>query len=155
MLNYYYYSNYQLLLIFEIKFNLALCEDSEHLQKSCRNILHNAVNKKFEDFKITRNGYFNASRNETSRENFQNICNNIKRQNQKPSSSIAGRHKAKYLRDNIKVFHHHRHNRRFRRLYRKRPNKDRKLLHQENQRKIIESIKVTCPDQNAINLSTQ
>ena len=25
-----------------LKFNLALCEDSEHLQKSCRIILHNA-----------------------------------------------------------------------------------------------------------------
>ena len=77
-----------------LKFNLALCEDSEHLQKSCHNILRNAssklrdhiltsVNKKFEDFKITRNGYLNALRNETSRESFQNICNNIKRQNQK------------------------------------------------------------------------
>ena len=100
-----------------LKFNLALCEDSEHLQKSCHNILRNAssklrdhiltsVNKKFEDFKITRNGYLNALWNETSRENFQNICNNIKRQNQKLSSSIAERHRAKYLRDYIKFYHH-------------------------------------------------
>ena len=94
-------------------------------------------------------------RNETSRENFQNICNNIKRQNQKLSSSIAERHRAKYLRDNIKVYHHQQHNRRFRRSYRKRHNKERELLHQENERKMIESIKETCPDQSAINLSTQ
>ena len=96
-----------------LKFNLALCENSDHLQKSCHNILRNAslklrdhiltaVNKKFEDLKITRNGYLNALRNETSKENFQNICNNIKRQNQKLSSSIAERHRTKYLRDNIK-----------------------------------------------------
>ena len=76
-----------------LKFNLTLREDSEHLQRSCRNILCTAsfklrdhiltaVNKKFEDLKITRNGYLNALRNEASRENFQNICNNIKRQNQ-------------------------------------------------------------------------
>ena len=75
-----------------LKFNLALCQDSEHLQKSCCNILRNpsfklrdhiltAVNKKFDDLKITRNGYLNALQNETSRENLQNICNNIKRQN--------------------------------------------------------------------------
>ena len=67
-----------------LKFNLVLFEDSEHLQKSCCNILRNAsfklrdhiltaVNKKFEDLKITRNGYLNALRNETSRENFQNF----------------------------------------------------------------------------------
>ena len=93
--------------------------------------------------------------NETSRENFQNICNNIKRQNQKLSSSIAERHRAKHLRDNIKVYHHQRHNRKFRLSYRKRHNKERKLLHQENERKMIESIKATCPEQNAINLSTQ
>ena len=54
-----------------------------------------------------------------------NICNNIKRQNQKLSSSIAERHRAKYLRDNIKVYHHQRHNRRFRRSYRKRHNRER------------------------------
>ena len=77
-----------------LKLNLVLCEDSEHLQKSCCSVLHNAsfklrdhiltaVNKKFEGLKITRNGYINALRNESSRENFQNICNNIKRQNQK------------------------------------------------------------------------
>ena len=78
-----------------------------------------------------------------------------KGKNQKLSSSIAERHRAKYLRDNIKVYHHQRHNRRFRRSYRKRHNKERKLLHQENERKMIESIKATCPDQNAINLSTQ
>ena len=119
-----------------LKFNLALREDSEHLQKSCRNILRNApfklryhiltaVNKKFEYLKLTRNEYINALRNETSRENFQNICNNIKRQNQKLSSSIAERHRAKYLRDNIKVYHHQRHNRRFRRSYRKRHNRER------------------------------
>ena len=70
-----------------LKFNLALCEDSEHLQKSCRNILCSAsfklrdhiltaVNKKYEDLKITRNGYLNALQNKTSRENFKNICNN-------------------------------------------------------------------------------
>ena len=58
-----------------LKFSLALREDSEHLQRSCRNILRNAsfklrdhiltaVNKKFEDLKITRNGYLNALRNE-------------------------------------------------------------------------------------------
>ena len=97
-------------------------------------IILTAVNKKFEDLKITRNGYINALGNETSRKNFKNICNNIKRQNQKLSSSIAERHKAKYLRDNIKVYHHQRHNRRFRRSYRKRHNKERKLLHQENDR---------------------
>ena len=68
---------------------------------------------------------------------------------------IAQRHRAKYLRDNIKVYHHQRHSRRFRRSYRKRHNKERKLLHQENERKMIESMKATCPDQNAINLSTQ
>ena len=72
-----------------LKFNLTLCEDSEHLQKSCRNILRNAsfklrdhiltaVNKKLEDLKITRNGYLHALRNETSSENFQSICNNVK-----------------------------------------------------------------------------
>ena len=61
----------------------------------------------------------------------------------------------KYLRDNIKVYHHQRDNRRFRRSYRKRHNKEWKLLHRENERKMIESIKATCPDQNAINLSTQ
>ena len=64
-----------------------------------------AANKKFVDLKLTRNGYLNALRNETSSENFQNICNKIKRQNQKLSSSIAERHRAKYLRDNIKVYH--------------------------------------------------
>ena len=59
-----------------LKFNLVLCEDSEHLQKSCCNILRNAsfklrdhiltaANKKFEDLKPTRNGYINALRNET------------------------------------------------------------------------------------------
>ena len=89
-----------------LKFNLALCEDSEHLQKSCFNILRSAsfklrdhiltaVNKKSEHLKITRNGYLNALRNERSRENFQNICNNIKRQNLKLSSSIAERHREK------------------------------------------------------------
>ena len=40
-----------------------------------------AANKKFVDLKLTRNGYLNELRNETSRENFQNICNNIKMQN--------------------------------------------------------------------------
>ena len=94
-------------------------------------------------------------RNETSRESFQNICNNIKRQNKKLSSSIAECQTAKYLRDNIKVYHHQRHNRKFRCLYRKRHSRERKLRHQENERKMIESIKATCRDQNAINLSTQ
>ena len=61
------------------------------------------ISLKFEDLKIIRNGYLNALRNATSRENFQNICNNIKRQNQKLSSSIAECHRAKYVRDNIGV----------------------------------------------------
>ena len=87
--------------------------------------------------------------------NYGIISLQLLRQNQKLSSSIAERHKAKYLRDNIKVYHHQRHNRRFRRSYSKRHNKERKLNHQENERKMIESIKATCPDQNAINLSTQ
>ena len=80
------------------------------------------------NLKITRNGYINALWNETSRENFQNICNNIKRQNQKLSSSIAERHRAKCLRDNIKVYHLQRHNRRFRSSDRKRHDKERKLM---------------------------
>ena len=62
---------------------------------------------------------------------------------------------SKYLRDNIKVYQHQRHNRGFRRLCRKTHNKKRKLLHQGNERKMIESIEATCPDQSAINLCTQ
>ena len=62
---------------------------------------------------------------------------------------------SKYLRDNIKVYQHQRHNRGFRCLYRKTHNKERKLLHQGNERKMIESIEATCPDQNAINICTQ
>ena len=59
------------------------------------------------------------------------ICNNIKRQNQKLSSSITERQRAKYLRYNVKVYHHLRHNRIFRRSYRKKHKKERKLLHQK------------------------
>ena len=86
--------------------------------------------------------------------NYGIISLQLLRQNQKLSSSIAERLKAKYLRDNIKVYHHQQHNRRFRHSYRKR-HKERKLNHQENERKMKESIRATCPDQNAINLSTQ
>ena len=90
-----------------------------------------AVNIKYEDLKITRNGYFNVLRNETWRDNFENICNNIKRQNQKLSSSITERHRAPYLRDNIKVYYHQQHSRRFMRAYRKKHKKERKLLYQK------------------------
>ena len=97
MLNYYYYSNYQLLLKFKMYLGLYI-------------------------------------------------------QYSKLRNTDTGR---KYLNDNIEVYHDQRHNRRFRRSYSKRHNKERKLLHQENERQMIESIKATCPDQNAINLSTQ
>ena len=52
------------------------------IRTKLRDHILTAVNKKFEDLKINRNGYLNALRNETSRKSFQNICNN-KRQKSK------------------------------------------------------------------------
>ena len=125
------------------------------IRTKLRDHILTAVNKKFEDLKITRNGYINALGNETSRKNFKNICNNIKRQNQKLSSSIAERHRAKHLRDNITKFITINDTTENLGSRIEKDITERKLLHQENERKMIESIKATCPEQNAINLSTQ
>ena len=50
---------------------------------------------------------------------------------------------------------HHRQNRHIRRPKRRNHNRERKTVQKQNEKLVIEQAKAFCPDQNAINLSTQ
>ena len=71
------------------------------------------------------------------------------------SSTILKRQQSKYQRDNITIFDHPQKNRVFRKSKRRHNNNQRKLFYSDKERKIIEGAKTTCPNQNAINLSSK
>ena len=78
-----------------------------------------------------------------------------KKEKESLSSTILRKQQSKYQRDNITVFDHPQKTRRFRKSKRRHHNNQRKLLYREKQRKVTEVPKITCPDQNAINLSNK
>ena len=142
-----------------LKFNISLRSNSEDLQKSCRNILRNAsfklldniltaVSKRIEELKIVRNEYFYALKNNVPNDSFVDICERIKKENKSSPVSIVQRQNSKYQRD-------HPQNRRFRSSKRRNHNRQRKTIHKTNEKLVIEQAKTLCPDQSAINLSTQ
>ena len=60
----------------------------------------------------------------------------------------------KYERDNITIYSTNCRNRRYRKQKRSKHRKEKKQIWKETQRKLIADAKNSCPDQNAINLST-
>ena len=83
------------------------------------------------------------------------ICKAIKKEKESLSSTILKRQQSKWERDNITIFDHPRKNRRLRKSKRRHHNNQRKSLYQEKGRRIIEVVKTTYPDQNAINLTNK
>ena len=68
---------------------------------------------------------------------------------------IIQRQSSKYQGDNISNINHHQQSRRFRHSKRRNHNRQRKIIHPENEILYIELAKTLYPDQNAINLSTK
>ena len=83
------------------------------------------------------------------------ICKATKKEKESLFSTILKRQQSKWERDNITIFDHPRKNRRFRKSKQRHHNNQRKSLYREKGRRIIEVVKTTYPDQNAINLSNK
>ena len=119
----------------------------------CNNII-TAVSKRIEDLKIVRNEYFHALKDNVPNDSFIDICERIKKEKKSLSASIVQRQNSKYQRDNISYFNCHQQNRRFDAL-KNAHNRERKIIHKKYEKVATEQAQALCPDQNAINLSTE
>ena len=149
----------------QLKFNLSLCSDSDSLNKTCESALRQTsfklrdsilkeVRSHITYLSNLRKELISVINGNVSSSEFRNISDFIQEKIAFLTTNIKIAQARKYERDNIIIYQSNCRNRRYRKDKRCRHRKERKKIWNETQQKLIAEAKNSCPDQNAINLST-